>query len=189
MKRRINISWLLLVLALLLSGCGRKNEPIQLDDTVAQSAPVPAGAVPAAGERESEGNPRLEREEGELTPNSARDDLDMDLTAMGPDMIYATVVNIILDPETYAGQTIRISGSYIPIYREKEDKHYHYCLIADAMACCARGMQFVWEDGSHQYPEEYPPEGGFIIVEGTLEVFDAGQYKGIRIVDATMEML
>ena len=39
------------------------------------------------------------------------------------------------------------------------------------MACCAQGLEFVWGDGSHAYPDEYPAEDAEIEVQGTLETY------------------
>ena len=38
------------------------------------------------------------------------------------------------------------------------------------MACCAQGLEFVWGDGSHKYPDEYPAEDAEIEVQGTLMI-------------------
>ena len=39
------------------------------------------------------------------------------------------------------------------------------------MACCAQGLEFVWGDGSHKYPDEYPAE-----VQGTFETYKEKDY-------------
>lgn len=173
---------------LLLAGCQKGDDGISEAPSEVESAPVPAGEVPAIGEREQDKLTWEEAQEANML-TSGRDDLDMDLTVMGPDMVFATLYNVVIDPEPYDGQTIRLDGVYAPIYLEDEDRFIHHCIVSDAMACCAQGIEFVWDDGSHHYPEEYPPEGGYIIVEGTIQVYDAGPYLNIRIVDASLEVL
>jgi len=32
-------------------------------------------------------------------------------------------------------------------------------------------MEFVWEDGSHIYPDEYPRENAYVIIEGVFETY------------------
>ena len=32
-------------------------------------------------------------------------------------------------------------------------------------------MEFVWDDGSHAYPDEYPEENADVNVEGTFETY------------------
>ena len=52
---------------------------------------------------------------------------------------------------------------------------YHYaCLIQDATACCAQGIEFELNE-TYDHPEDYPSEGEEVIVEG---VFDTYMEKG-----------
>ena len=61
--------------------------------------------------------------------------VDVDLTLMGSDLVYATVYQMMSKPEEYEGKTIRIEGKYYASYYPITDKYYNYCLIADALAC------------------------------------------------------
>lgn len=97
--------------------------------------------------------------------------VDYDLTEMSSDMVYATVYQMMMEPEKYEGKTFRMEGIYYMVYSEDTKKYYHYCIIQDATACCAQGMEFVWDDGSHVYPDEYPEENADVIVEGTFETY------------------
>ena len=54
---------------------------------------------------------------------------------------------------------------------KKTKKYYFYCVIQDATACCAQGLEFIWDDGTHSYPEEYPEDAQEIMVEGTFETY------------------
>ena len=117
------------------------------------------------------------------------DKIDVDLTAMGSDMVYATVYQMMTAPKDFEGKTVRMRGSYYAVYYEPTQKYYHYCIIQDAMACCSQGMEFVWDDGSHIYPDEYPQEQTCIIVTGVFETYtednDSNQYCRLR--DAVMQ--
>ena len=68
-------------------------------------------------------------------------------------------------------------------------KYYFYCVIQDATACCAQGLEFMWDDGTHVYPDEYPEDNAEVIIEGTFETYreeeDASLY--CRLADATLE--
>ena len=44
------------------------------------------------------------------------------------------------------------------------------------MACCAQGLEFVWGDGSHKYPDEYPAEDTEIEVQGTFKTYKEKDY-------------
>ncbi|MBQ5430560.1 MAG: hypothetical protein IIU28_02770 [Lachnospiraceae bacterium] len=39
------------------------------------------------------------------------------------------------------------------------------------MGCCQNGIEFVWEDGTHAFPSEYPKENTRITVVGTYETY------------------
>ena len=115
--------------------------------------------------------------------------VDYDLTQMNSDMVYATVYQMMVAPEEYEGKTFRIAGNFYATYYEAAKKYYFYCIIQDATACCAQGMEFVWDDGSHTYPDDYPEENAEIIVEGTFETYkeegDSNLY--CRLSDATLQ--
>lgn len=114
--------------------------------------------------------------------------VDYDLTEMSSDMVYATVYQMMATPEEYEGKTFRMDGLFYAGYYEDTEKYYYYCIIQDATACCAQGMEFVWGDGSHRYPEEYPQDDAYVMVEGTFETYqeegDSNLY--CRLVNATL---
>ncbi len=114
--------------------------------------------------------------------------VDYDLTQMSSDMVYATVYQLMVKPDEYVGKTFRIDGNFYATYYEPTQKYYFYCVIQDATACCAQGLEFVWDDGTHVYPDEYPEDNAEVIIEGTFETYreeDASLY--CRLADATLE--
>lgn len=114
--------------------------------------------------------------------------VDYDLTQMSSDMVYATVYQMMATPEEYEGKTFRIEGNFYETYYEVTKKYYFYCVIQDATECCAQGMEFVWEDGTHIYPDEYPKDNDEIIVEGTFETYtEENQYVYCRLSNATLQ--
>lgn len=118
-------------------------------------------------------------------------DVDYDLTGMSSDMVYAAVYNLMADPDAYVGKTFRVEGKYYPVYYEPTAKYYHYCIIQDALTCCAQGLEFVWGDGSHVYPDEYPEENDKIVVQGIFELYkeDGEDFLYCRLKDATMKVI
>ena len=120
----------------------------------------------------------------------AKGDVDYDLTEMSSDMVYATVYQMMVTPEEYEGKTFRMDGIFYASYYEATEKYYYYCIIQDATACCAQGMEFVWGDGSHKYPEEYPQEGDYVIVEGTFETYreEGDERLYCRLADSKLEI-
>lgn len=116
--------------------------------------------------------------------------VDYDLTAMNSDMVYATVYQMMVDPDAYIGKSIRMNGLYY-IGRDKvTDNIYHYCIIKDAMACCAQGLEFVWGDGTHVYPDEYPEINTMVEVQGIFDTYVGEDgYPYARLRDATLQSL
>lgn len=105
----------------------------------------------------------------------SRQNIDYDLTAMNADMVYATVYQLMVNPNDYIGKRIKIRGRYYATWYEPTQKYYHYIIIEDAMACCAQGLEFVWDDGNHIYPDEYPSDETEVEVTGIFETY---QEKG-----------
>lgn len=97
--------------------------------------------------------------------------VDYDLTKMNSDMVYAMVYQLMTEPEQYEGKVFRIKGMYYASFFETTNQYYHYCIIQDALACCTQGIEFIWDDGSHVYPEEYPDESDMVEVTGTFETY------------------
>ena len=117
--------------------------------------------------------------------------VDVDLTLMGKDLIYATVYQMMSKPEEYEGKTIRIEGKYYASYYPITDKYYNYCLIADALACCSQGLEFELGGGA-VYPDDYPADQSEVIVTGVFETYteEAGQtFYYCRLKDAKYELV
>ena len=106
-------------------------------------------------------------------------------------MVYATVYQMMTNPQEYEGKMIKMRGLYDTSYYEETDTTYHFCIIKDATACCSQGLEFVWEDGTHKYPEEYPEKQEEIEVTGIFEVYqeEGDENKYCRLKDASMEVI
>ena len=103
----------------------------------------------------------------EAAPVSA-DGIDVDLTTMSATMVYSEVQNMMMNPTDYLGKTVKMKGTFN--VAELGDNIYYACLIKDATACCAQGIEFQWE-GDHAYPEDYPEMGDEITVVGTFSTY------------------
>lgn len=108
---------------------------------------------------------------GEADPN-----VDVDLTVLTPNMVYAEVYNMMMYPDNYLGKTVKVSGPYYPLYYDGTGNYYHYVMIEDALACCQNGMEFIWDEGSHTYPDEYPKEDDIIEIVGELKSYKEENY-------------
>lgn len=118
-----------------------------------------------------------------------KSNVDYDLTQMNSDMVYAMVYQMMAVPEQYVGKTFRMDGIFYSSYYDTTNQYYFYCVIQDALACCTQGIEFVWDDGSHIYPDEYPEEAEEIIVEGTFETYteEGDENLYCHLVNATWE--
>ena len=107
-------------------------------------------------------------------------EVDIDLTALNANMMFAQVSNIMTQPADYLGKTIKMNGPYYSNFDNKMQKFYHFVVIRDAAACCAQGFEFVWQ-GEHSYPDDYPDEETEIQVIGIIESYEEDNQTWYRI--------
>jgi len=115
----------------------------------------------------------------------------IDLTVMDSNMVYSTVYQMMADAPSYVGKKVRMKGSYYSSYDETTKQRYYFIIIQDAAACCQQGLEFIWGDGSHVFPDEYPEDGTEAVVEGTFETYKDNPddvYEYIHLVDASFEV-
>ena len=114
--------------------------------------------------------------------------VDIDLTAMGKDMVYSTVYQMVYNPQDYIGKTVRMKGQYYVAYSQdpENDNFYNYCLIADAQACCQQGLEFVCTDGHDTYPDDFPEDGSEVEVTGVFEMYEEDGYMFLHLNYADM---
>ena len=125
-------------------------------------------------------------------PNEVYDKIDIDLTTMSSDMVYSTVYQMMYEPDDFVGKVVKMSGAYYPSWYDATQQYYHYVIIKDATACCQQGMEFVWGDGSHVYPDEYPAEQTEVEVVGVYELYKDNpddQMEYCRLKDCTFEVI
>lgn len=139
-------------------------------------------------EAEVEINPLTKVESSDIEGKES--DVDFDLSLMGPDMVFATVMNFIMNPNDYEGKSVRVFGNYYTLHDEITGLDYQYCLIKDAQQCCAQGLEFVLKDAS----EGYPAQESYVTVEGIFETYTEGTHPDgspvtyLRIGDATLKV-
>lgn len=127
-----------------------------------------------------------------MSSPDADPNVDVDLTVMNSDMVYATVYQMLMDPDSYIGKKIKIDGPYYSTLYEDTGVRYHFVIIEDATACCQQGMEFIWDDGSHVYPDDYPADETRVSVIGTFETYKDNpddQYQYCHLVDASLEII
>lgn len=195
-----------IVLAGMLTGCGvssGNSSKVVMENNVdkvlkeqmnyAQSETGEKEVESVEEETDSEEELSETTENGEMQDSDTVEsqDVDFDLTTMSSDMVYATVYQFMVYPNQYEGCTVRMKGNYYATFYELTQKYYHYVIIQDAMACCAQGMEFIWKDGTHKYPEEYPEDNAEVEVTGVFTSYreegDDNLYCALK--DAELKVL
>ena len=97
--------------------------------------------------------------------------VDVDLTTLSSTMVYSEVLNIMTYPQTYVGKTVKMRGIFAYYHDEKTDQYYFGCIIQDATACCAQGIEFILTD-DYLFPDDYPKEGEIVTVAGEFMTYE-----------------
>ena len=124
--------------------------------------------------------------------SSSHDGIDIDLTTMNSDMVYSTVYQMMANTPEFEGKVVRMEGSYYASYDEGTKQTYFFVIIKDATACCQQGLEFIWDDGSHVFPDEYPEDGSEAEVTGIFETYKDNPddvYEYIRLKDASFKVI
>ena len=195
--KRTGIGIWLLAAVVLLSGCGKQTDNGKGINSGKTVDKVIESQVKKEEQKKTEESTKEDTQKNDQqntdtqTPESVQGSVnapeasvDVDLSVMDSDMIYATVYQMMSDPEQYVGKTFRIEGKFYVTYDEMTKNQYYYCVIKDATECCAQGLEFVWGDGSHIYPEEYPTDGTEVIVDGTFELYMENDSRYCRLANA-----
>ena len=146
-----------------------------------------AGTAQNAGDGENssggvkEGNGSGTDKAGSLDTDAPHPDVD--LTVMSATMVYSEVYNMMYYPETYVGKVIKIKGQYA--ISEMGEMRYDLCIIKDATACCAQGMEFLLTD-AYVYPKDYPEVGDEIELVGTFDTYYEGEYLYCTLRNSTL---
>ncbi len=107
--------------------------------------------------------------------------IDVDLTALSATMVYSEVFNMMYYPENYVGKTVKMEGLYDHYHDDASGNDYYSCIIQDATACCAQGIEFQLTDG--KYPEDTVND---VTVEGVFQTYEENGAKYCTLVDAKL---
>ena len=190
MKR---IFCLLLAACMMLSlcACGKGREKDAGNDTLSsnEEASASAESIPTPKEQKTPDEQQTP-EEPEQTQTSA-DGVEVDLTVLSSTMVYSEVYNMLYnDPAHYLGKTVKARGEF-SIYQLvtdgalQPDPVSYACIISDAAACCAEGMEFVLE-GDYTYPDDYPELGAEITVIGEFQPYEESGMTWYHLVNARL---
>lgn len=163
---------------ILIAGCRQESAVRNILEQSATPTPeqTPEPAVPTPTEE-------ITLEDGTSEESNSEEGIDVDLTQLSSTMVYSEVYNMVFYPENYIGKTVKMSGSYMVFHEEGTDKYYHACIISDATACCAQGIEFELA-GEHRYPDDYPELGAPVCVVGVFDIYREGEEKFCTLRDA-----
>ncbi len=142
-------------------------------ESTAEPGGVPAPETAESEPQENETTDVPEAETAGLsgTAKEGGGTADVDLTVLPGTMVYAEVYHMLSSPEEYIGKTVKMSGT-CSIYVDDTTKQYYYaCIIADATACCAQGIEFVLAE-DYAFPEAYPDAGTDVCVTGVFDTYE-----------------
>jgi uncharacterized membrane protein YcgQ (UPF0703/DUF1980 family) len=109
--------------------------------------------------------------------------VDIDLTVLSADMVYAVVYDMMCKPDDYKGKTIKIEGIFTHYKDPNSGSEYFACIIEDAQACCSQGMEFIPRD-EYVYPTNFPADFDGITVTGQFDVYQEGDFLYMTLRDA-----
>ena len=178
---------LLLAVCMMLSlcACGKDSEKDAGNDVSSsnEKSSAQTDSIPTPNEQEVPGKSEPSQ------PYAGK--VDVDLTVLSSTMVYSEVYNMLYnDPAHYLGKTVKARGTF-SIYQLvtdgvlQPDPVSYACIISDAAACCAEGMEFVLE-GDYTYPDDYPELGAEITVIGEFQSYEENGMTRYHLVNARL---
>lgn len=183
---------------LLLSACGGEKTQTAVRQANAQTGVADVLAAGSAQDGSADSfaagsvNPAHLAAQEDLTPEkiekalSGTAGVDVDLTQLSSVMVFSEVYNIMVLPQDYMGKTIRMEGITAIYTDEATGQKYYSCIVQDATACCAQGIEFRLKDINGK-PAAYPEEGEMITVTGVFDVYAENGYQYALLTDAALE--
>ncbi len=123
----------------------------------------------------ADGAPEPSTEVGDDTVLSNTEGIDIDLTDMSSNMVYAEVYGMMIEPDKFVGKTVKMDGSLSIFYDDATDKYYFACIVKDALQCCSQGIEFIPTD-DFKYPDDFPGDGEDIAVQGVFTTYEEDDY-------------
>lgn len=165
--KKIITSCIILILTMSMSACGKDTSMVE------EIVNKQDGTIQGTAEVESKLQDNDEKNETDIEETKDINDVDVDLTVLSSTMVYSEVYNMMVNPDVYLGKTIKVIGPYYAgqlVYGT--EKYYHFVVISDATACCQNGIEFIWDDNSHVYPDEYPKDNTVIEITGVFSSYE-----------------
>lgn len=161
--KKVMILLLSLTLLLSLAACGSDGAPGETTAPLMSPGPTaptaPGEAAPSAASVPTQDVPEK---------SSDPEPVDVDLTQLSSTMVYSEVYAMATEPEQYTGKTVKMEGLFAT--QEYNGARLYACIVQDATACCAQGLEFELAE-ELVYPDDYPEPGAEITVVGTFDSY------------------
>ncbi len=199
---------LCLALILVMAGCGNNstaNKPVSnqpagvkdvLEQGMAEADSKKTDDTSQSTESNTQNRQNTEIKEAQIPepstepdtasiPADSVDGVDVDLTVLSSTMVYSEVYNMMASPEKYIGKTVKMKGLFAYYHDEATGNYYFACIIQDATACCAQGIEFVLTE-DYVYPDDYPEVDEEICVIGVFDTYQEGDYTYCTLRNASL---
>jgi hypothetical protein len=159
----------MLAMFMLFSACAVES-PEDLQARLAEEQPIipprPETADPSARAYAAENLPDPPPAiGGEIT------DIDLDLTQLGVTMVSAQVTLMMMFPEDFLGQSVRVRGSYLTIYWGLGEMYLHYVVLDLTAGCCGQAIEFKLTEELAE-SVGYPQNDSVIEVTGVFSYYE-----------------
>lgn len=182
------LCWMLsLWIAAALCACGIPSHTNAEDEAAVSDAVLAETDSAAASNYAAQPTEKIEPTQG------TDSDVDVDLTVISNTVVYSELYNMLYyDPEHYIGKTVKMSGEFAAYQMVVDnvmqpDPVAYACIVSDATACCAEGMEFILEENS-VYPEDYPALGAEITVTGEFQPYEKDGIRWYHLTDTRLEL-
>ena len=199
--KKLIVSLLCAALILALAACSDSSsksrsagQPAGVNDVLAQGVAAQNAqasstpASPAALQPDKAVSGASDVKKAQASSIDAASQIDIDLTALSSVLVYSEVYNMMLSPEKYIGKTVKMHGPFSYFLDEATGKYYFACIIEDATACCAQGLEFELKENL-VFPEDYPAVGEDICVIGVFDTYQEGSYTYCTLRNASLSQL
>ncbi|MBQ4377922.1 MAG: hypothetical protein II821_01820 [Treponema sp.] len=89
--------------------------------------------------------------------------IDYDLSEMNSDLVYASVFQMMIEPESFTNKVIKMRGNFT-VYENSPTMNggrTYAVIISDALACCKQGIEFHYDFNGNE-----PKDGDVVTVTG-----------------------
>ena len=176
MKKKIVLLGIILQAACFMACSGADNSKSVSE---AEASPV---VEETTDDNTSEEEPEEDSDEEALKGDPS---VDIDLTVLSPTFVYSQVYNMVMEPQEYIGEKVKMEGTCSIYKDENTGKVYYACIIKDATQCCSQGLEFTLDEEKYT-EDDYPKEGDFITISGIFDSYKEGERQYLTVRDSDL---